>query len=425
MVKLLPITFLFFSVNCWAPHYPSWDYIAYTDQIVTADNVITNNVFGWDTALDGNTAVIGAPKFDEGSIHVFERIDNIWTHIESISSPDWPQNDSFGKSVSIEGDTIAVGAPGLGNGSVYIFEKNNTNWVFKQKLSSSDGAPFDNFGNAISINDDTLVIGAYFDDDNGFSSGSAYIFERLNGVWEEQQKLLPKSGYYNNHFGRSLSLDNDYLIIGSPGYLAGAGAAYIFKKNNNIWEETDRLTPSSAVQYAYFGTTVDIENEISIVGAWADNSAFIFSNENNIWIEKQKIVADDAVANDSFGSHVSIESDIIVVGASRNSNNNIKTGSAYIFAKESNIWEQKQKLITNDGSQDDYFGQSISIENGTILIGAPYADDESNSDSGSSYFYTIPQIDIIEEQIPAMSGIGLLALGLSMLGLGAVRLRKK
>ena len=30
-----------------------------------------------------------------------------------------------------------------------------------------------------------------------------------------------------------------------------------------------------------------------------------------------------------------------------------------------------------------------------------------------------------EVQIPAMGGIGLLALGLSMLGLGAVRLRKK
>ena len=209
------------------------------------------------------------------------------------------------------------------------------------------------------MNNDTLVIGAYFDDDNGFSSGSAYIFERSNGVWEEQQKLLPKLGYYNNHFGRSLSLDNDYLIIGSPGYSSGAGAAYIFKNNNNIWEETDRLIPSSANQYAYFGTTVDIENEISIVGAWADNSAFIFSNEGNTWIEKQKITADDAVANDSFGSHVSIENDIIVVGASRNANDNIKTGSAYIFAKESNIWEQKQKLIANYSSQDYYFGNYI------------------------------------------------------------------
>lgn len=31
----------------------------------------------------------------------------------------------------------------------------------------------------------------------------------------------------------------------------------------------------------------------------------------------------------------------------------------------------------------------------------------------------------INKQVPAMGGIGLLALGLSMLGLGAVRLRKK
>ena len=122
--------------------------------------------------------------------------------------------------------------------------------------------------------------------------------------------------------------------------------------------------------------------------------------------------------------NTAIENDVIVVGAAQNSNDNIKTGSAYIFVKETDIWEQKQKLIANDGSQDDYFGQSISIENDTILIGAPYADYESNSNSGSSYFYTLPQIDIIEEQVPAMGGIGFLALALSMLGLGAVRLRK-
>ena len=166
------------------------------------------------------------------------------------------------------------------------------------------------------------------------------------------------------------------------------------------------MTPSSTVQQAYFGNTVDIENGISVVGAWADNSAFIFSKENNTWIEKQKITADDTVENDTFGSHISIENDVIVVGAAQNSNDNIKTGSAYIFVKETDIWEQKQKLIANDGSQDDYFGQSISIENDTILIGAPYADDESNSNSGSSYFYTVQLIEIIEEQDPDMGGIG-------------------
>ena len=44
------------------------------------------------------------------------------------------------------------------------------------KLTASDGAEEDWFGRPVSINLDTLVVGAYFDDDGGDSSGSAYLF---------------------------------------------------------------------------------------------------------------------------------------------------------------------------------------------------------------------------------------------------------
>ena len=43
------------------------------------------------------------------------------------------------------------------------------------KLTASDNASYDEFGNSVSIDGDTAVIGAYYDDDNGANSGSAYI----------------------------------------------------------------------------------------------------------------------------------------------------------------------------------------------------------------------------------------------------------
>ena len=58
------------------------------------------------------------------------------------------------------------------------------------KLLPSDGADYDSFGVSVATSGDTVVVGARGDDDNGSSSGSAYIFSlaeveedcNLNGV---------------------------------------------------------------------------------------------------------------------------------------------------------------------------------------------------------------------------------------------------
>ncbi|MAV76069.1 MAG: hypothetical protein CBD32_03280 [Actinobacteria bacterium TMED172] len=62
--------------------------------------------------------------------------------------------------------------------------------------------------------------------------------------------------------------------------------------------------------------------------------------------------------------------------------------------------------IDNDGVPDDY-------------------ETAAGGDTTSSTFEFVLSMLTVNKQVPAMGGIGLLALGLSMLGLGAVRLRKK
>ena len=48
----------------------------------------------------------------------------------------------------------------------------------------------------------------------------------------------------------------------------------------------------------------------------------------------------------------------------------------------------------------------------------------SRDDTTTSTVQSVIDAQSVNKQVPAMGGIGLLALGLSMLGLGAVRLRK-
>ena len=66
-----------------------------------------------------------------------------------------------------------------------------------QELNASDGAADDFFGGSVSLSGNTALISANGDDDNGFSSGSAYLFRNLDtatGTVNESVKLLPSDG---------------------------------------------------------------------------------------------------------------------------------------------------------------------------------------------------------------------------------------
>lgn len=93
-------------------------------------------------------------------------------------------------------------------------------WNQSQKLLSTDGASFDFFGCSVGLDRDVVLIGAWYDDDKGSNSGSAYVFDVMTG--DQICKLLPTDGADNDHFGRSVGLNGDTALVGS------AGCAYLF-----------------------------------------------------------------------------------------------------------------------------------------------------------------------------------------------------
>ncbi|MCG7850787.1 MAG: PEF-CTERM sorting domain-containing protein, partial [ANME-2 cluster archaeon] len=123
---------------------------------------------------------------------------------------------------------IVVGAygdddGGSCSGSAYVFTRSGTTWTEQQKLTASDPAVNDLFGNSVSVDGDTIVVGVLFDDDGGSLSGSAYVFTRSGTTWTEQQKLTASDATAGDHFGCSVSVDGDTIVVGSD-----SGSAYVF-----------------------------------------------------------------------------------------------------------------------------------------------------------------------------------------------------
>ena len=114
-------------------------------------------------------------------------------------------------------------------GKVYVFRnQGGGNWTEEKILEASDAEAGDHFGLAVTVEGDRILVGARRDDDNGFDSGSAYLFERQGTEWVEVAKMISSDGETQDHFGRAVALDGGYALIGAYQDDAKAGAAYMF-----------------------------------------------------------------------------------------------------------------------------------------------------------------------------------------------------
>ena len=354
-------------------------------------------------------------------------------------------DDRFGENVAIsaDGTRIAIGAPynsssGTGAGHVRIYKTGSAYPISYQefsKLTASDGAAGDFFGGSVSIDGDTMVVGAQLDDrdhpvawntnDTGSSSGSAYVFTRniagnLTSGWTQVAKLTADSGEFDR-FGNRVSIDGDTVVIGAYGHGEGdygadgpsagyipmdIGAVYVFTRDTagsltSGWTQRAKLTASDGAQMDQFGSGISIDGDTIVVGAHYDDtrrgSAYVFTRNTagsltSGWTQVAKLTTDDGAAYDRFGYSVSIDGDTIVVGAWTDDDDGSGSGSAYVFTRDTagsltSGWTQVAKLTAGDGAADDYFGQSVSIDGDTVVIGA-YYDDDDGSASGSAYVFT-------------------------------------
>ena len=271
------------------------------------------------------------------------------------------------------------------------------------KVTASDADQYDYFGDSVAISGDYAIVGASGNDDNGQSSGSAYIFKRdANGNWSQKDKLIASDATRVDLFGWSVAISGDYAIVGAPGNDENSGSAYIFKRDDDgSWRQKDKLTASDAEsgdyfgEGDYFGDSVAISGDYAIIGAKYDGgdnsgSAYIFkrdaSGEN--WRQKDKLTASDAAQNDIFGTSVAISGDYAIVGARGNDDNGESSGSAYIFERDASgeNWSQKTKLIASDADQYDYFGRKVAISGDYAIVGA-YGNDDNGDRSGSAYIF--------------------------------------
>ncbi|MES2850861.1 MAG: hypothetical protein V4685_17505 [Bacteroidota bacterium] len=281
---------------------------------------------------------------DKNSLYLYDGAK--WTAVGSFTDKDLPPftreltqsqvNDHLGFSVAMDSNYAFIGAPldsinGTGRqGAVYVMKKDTTTgWQFHAKLTASDVAAGDYFGYSVSIKDDYAVVGTY----NATTTGAAYIFMRTGNTWAQQAKLTAIDGAGGDLFGAAVSIYGDYVLVGAP---------------------------------------KDDESGIIDCG-----SAYMFSRTGTAWAQQEKFVAVDKTSFDGFGTVVVLNGDKLVIAAPTDTVgsdpfSNLFLGSAYPYKKNGNTWLPLRKLRSPTRNLVDgllNLGKAASIDGNYAVIG--------------------------------------------------------
>jgi len=277
-------------------------------------------------------------------------------------------------------------------------------------LTASDLALGAQFGKSVAIDvrrpgglDWFAVVGAppygaiFFGD-----LGSIYVFDVLTG--QLSWKLTAFDAEYGKLFGNAVAIDKGTIVVGSPYAVFDVlpmndwGAAYVFRITATSSDELKLVPSDTAGQYAGFGHTVDVHDDVAIVGSphdghagFASGSAYLFDAIHGQQLHK--LTAVDAQAQQAFGAAVAIRGDKAFVGAPA-----YGTGAGAVYVFDVQTGTQLHKLTMPNPAVNQWFGQSLAVSGDILMVGA-FGPDPGSPHGAAYLFDFIPGSPTYAQQI--------------------------
>ena len=426
--------------------------------------------FGEAVAILGNIAAVGAPGEDgsaagvngpknnnpsgsgRGAVYIFTRTGSTWTETAYLKAGNPPanplNNHHFGEALAMSGNTLVVGAPGEESnatgvngdstnqgslaGAAYVFVLNNGVWTQQAYLKAGNTGYLDLFGSSVAINGNIIVVGAPDEDGSSTSvdgpsnegaleSGAAYVYERTGVTWALTAYLKAPNAEADDAFGWKVAVSGNTIVVsangedGSATTVNGAfdndasagGAAYVFEKTAGVWTYHSYLKPFNLDPGDRFGTSVAIQGDTLMVGAFAeagssrvvngpdnnasgfDGAVYEFTRSGGVWSQGDYIKPGNYWPAMSFGWAVAIDGNRMIATAKSEMSSSTgvdgdtsdsgagNSGAAYLFEHIDGEWSQIHFLKASNTRLQNEFGESGAISGGTAIVGS--ALDDANS----------------------------------------------
>jgi len=367
------------------------DPVIYTeDAVIVPADPDQHWAFGGAAAGDGDTLVAGDHRAHgvipwTGGAFVYVRSGAGWTQQGRLFASDGATNDYFGLDVAICGDTVVVGSQddddhGTSSGSAYVFSRSGTTWTQTQKLTASDAAQADSFGSSVSIQGTTVLVGAPGDDDMGQGSGSVYVFCHDGTSWVQTAKLVPPDGGHGDRFGYTVLLHEGYAFCAAHLDEEGGiriGSVYVYEGACSSWILRTKIVPGDGVSWGAFGHSVAAHGSrlaIGSIGAtgasWGTGAVYLYQGTAASWTLEAKLFASDGEDQDAFGWALAMSEDLVLVSSPAAEGLVPDAGACYLLQHLPSGWTERAKLVASDGHASGALGTSVVRLGGTLLAGA-------------------------------------------------------
>jgi FG-GAP repeat protein len=239
----------------------------------------------------------------------------------------------------------------------------------------------------------------------GLSKTYELVFQRGAAIIDQLTYGKASNTGMNDTFGFSMSLSGNTLAVGAAGEASAttdpgnnvapdAGAVYVFVRTGASWIQQAYLKASNADMNDGFGTSVSLSGDTLAVGAPGEASAttdptdntasgagavYVFIRKDGSWSQQAYVKASNPGAKDQFGQSVSLSQDTLAVGAPRedsvtasdpNDNTALDAGAVYVFVRTGAAWNPQGYLKASNVESGDQFGASVSVSGDSLAVGA-------------------------------------------------------
>lgn len=288
----------------------------------------------------------------------------------------------------------------------------------EQTRLSTDGLPDDQQGSAVAIDGDTAVVGASSADVDEFgNSGAAYVYTRSGDGWERQATLLPDGERdWGLVFGRSVAIDGDTIVVGATGATLGdsrPGAAYVFVRDGDTWTQQAKLSTNDVRWGAELGYSVAIDGDTVAVSAPGEHLGdinvagvvYLFTRDGDAWTIGPRLAGSGVTDFGNFGWSVSLDDGTLLVGAPNTTARGVfRQGAAYVFTDDGGGWAERATLLPSDPGPELAFGTSVDVDGGTAVVGASGPGFDFVPSRGAVYVYDGREADWAEQAKLTSSG---------------------
>ncbi len=417
-------------------------------QRLTASDGKVRGHFGSGVAVSGSRVAVGAIGDDtngqlSGAVYLFDKgTSGTWSQTAKFVASDGRIMHFLGRSVSVSGDTVIAGAYGYnedepvgGGEDASAQDRTARGWhgfsghaitvpgTYRRE-AGGQGFTVRYPGSYIGYGGygffacpwNSVPASSAVASNTSECSTLAFRPTGLGGFTRNldvTQAMVDNGGFVlvmRETFGRQRAVEASWVPLSGGGNPASLGAAYIFERGSDgAWNQT-KLLASDGESGDFFGESVSISGNRSVIGAPRvdDNgqnsgAAYIFERDSDgRWTQVVKLSPDDGEREDFFGASVSISGDRAIVGSELDADEGVATGSAYIFERDSDgAWTQVQKLTAGDDAEvGDRFGESVSISGDRAVVGV------DNSDSAYVYKRDSDGVWTLEEKLTPETAAG-------------------